>query len=59
VPIASALGLHADPRRTLDLPPAHRNVVYDTGHLELLSSEAVYCQVRRWLARPPRVAAAT
>jgi len=50
VPVASALGEHKDPRFALEFPSGRRSIVYDTGHLELLSSPAVYEQVRHWLA---------
>jgi hypothetical protein len=49
VPIASALGRHADPRMSLDFPPARQWVAYGVGHLDLLCSPAVYGQLRRWL----------
>jgi len=51
VPIASALGHHVDPGLALALPRAHEYVAYGTGHLDLLSSAAVYAQLRRWLRR--------
>jgi len=41
VTIASALGRHRDPRLDLGLPPAHRWIAANTGHLALLSSGAV------------------
>ena len=50
VPVDSALGRHADPRFTLALPPDHCWIAAGTGHLELLSSRAVYERVRDWLA---------
>jgi hypothetical protein len=50
VPVASALGRHADPRFALALPSSHEWIVPETGHLELLSSPAVYARVRDWLA---------
>ena len=50
VPVASALGVHKDPRFELGLPPAHRSIAYGTGHLDLLSSRTVYEQARFWLA---------
>jgi hypothetical protein len=49
VPVDSALGLHADPARTLDLPPEGRFVVHGAGHLDLLDREEVYERVRDWL----------
>lgn len=49
VTVSSALGQHADPARCLDFPPAHRVVVPDTGHLDLLSSPVVEAHLLRWL----------
>jgi pimeloyl-ACP methyl ester carboxylesterase len=53
VPVVSALGRHRDPRFALAFAPSCQWIVYGTGHLELLSSAAVYAQVRDWL-RPAR-----
>jgi hypothetical protein len=50
VPVDSALGLHADPARTLDLPPEGRFVVHGVGHLDLLDREDVYARVRDWMS---------
>jgi pimeloyl-ACP methyl ester carboxylesterase len=50
VPIAGALGRHADARRDLGFAAGHTSVAYDTGHLDLLASAAVYRQIHRWLA---------
>jgi len=49
VPVASALGQHGDPRMDLNFAPARRWVAHGTGHLDLLSSPAVYRQLQRWL----------
>lgn len=49
VPVASALGQHADPRFNLVFPPAHQWVAHDTGHLDLLSRPEVYERIRTWL----------
>ncbi len=49
VPLASALGRHADAERTLAFPESHQWVGQRLGHLELLSSRRVYEQIRRWL----------
>jgi hypothetical protein len=49
VPVDSALGQHADPARTLDLPPEGRFVVYGAGHLDLLDREDVYERLREWM----------
>jgi len=50
VPVASALGYHPDPRRSLSFGESQQWVAYGTGHLELLSSERVYERIRQWLA---------
>lgn len=50
VPVASALGRHADPRLELAFAPSRQAIVHDCGHLDLLSSRAVYRQLRAWLA---------
>jgi hypothetical protein len=47
VPVASALGIHADPRRALAF--THQAIAWDCGHLDLLSSPAVYAQLRSWM----------
>ena len=49
VPVASALGQHDEPDRRLAFPPERQAVVYDTNHLDLLSSAAVYSLLQRWL----------
>jgi hypothetical protein len=50
VPLASALGRHADPRFALGLQPDNCWIAAETGHLQLLSSRAVYERLRDWLA---------
>jgi hypothetical protein len=49
VPLASALGRHRLARRTLAFLPEHQRVVDGVGHLQLLSSPAVFEQLRDWL----------
>ena len=49
VPLASALGRHHDPARTLAFPKSRQWVGYGMGHLELLNRDEVYRQLRRWL----------
>jgi hypothetical protein len=51
VPLASALGLHADQSRALRFPISHRWIGYGLGHLDLLSEPAVYERIKRWLRR--------
>ena len=55
VPVASALGQHVDPRFTLAFMPADCWLAGRTGHLELLSSPAVYASMRAWLGEPQRL----
>ena len=50
VPLASALGRHADPARDLRLPPENRWIAWQTSHLGLLGSSEVYAQLRARLA---------
>ncbi|HEY8975174.1 MAG TPA: alpha/beta hydrolase [Burkholderiaceae bacterium] len=49
VPVASALGKHRLARRTLKFAPSHQRVFDDTNHMQLLSSPAVFEQLRDWL----------
>ena len=49
VPLDSALGRHANPRRALGFDESRRRVVYGTGHLDLLGREEVYAKIKRWL----------
>jgi pimeloyl-ACP methyl ester carboxylesterase len=50
VTVDSALGIHADPSRSLLVGEDCRWVGYNIGHLDLLCSEAVYEQIKGWLA---------
>ena len=49
VPLASALGRHAKPTRDLHIPSSHQWIARGVNHLDLLSSDAVYRRLRRWL----------
>ena len=49
VPVASALGRHADPRHVLGFPPSHAHVASGTGHLELLERPDVSDRIASWL----------
>jgi len=49
VPVASALGKHRVARRTLKFPAGRQRVFEQVGHLQLLSSGAVFEQLRDWL----------
>jgi pimeloyl-ACP methyl ester carboxylesterase len=50
VPVSSALGRHADPRRALSFPESRQWIGYGMNHLDLLGHPGVYAVVRRWLA---------
>lgn len=50
VPVASALGRHADRARALDFSASHQAIAWNSGHLDLLSSVPVYRRIRDWLA---------
>jgi len=49
VPVASALGVHPDPARTLGFSDAQRWIALGTGHRDLLAAPAVYATIRSWL----------
>jgi hypothetical protein len=49
VPVASALGRHKDPRRTLAFSRSRQWIGYGMHHLDLLDSRKVYSRIRRWL----------
>lgn len=50
VPVASALGRHADPLRSLPMVEANLWVGHNMNHLDLLGRAEVYQQIRQWLA---------
>jgi pimeloyl-ACP methyl ester carboxylesterase len=50
VPLASALGRHVNPDRTLPIPEANQWIGYNMNHLDLLGKVEVYAQIKRWLA---------
>ena len=52
VPLASALGCHAEDDRNLMFPPARQWIALETGHLDLLCRKQVYERIRDWLAEP-------
>ena len=49
VPLDSALGRHADPRRSLRLPKTRQWVGYGMNHMDLLDREEVQARLMRWL----------
>jgi pimeloyl-ACP methyl ester carboxylesterase len=50
VPLASALGQQKNPARSLVFAADRQAVFWETNHLDLLGSPAVYAQLRKWLA---------
>ena len=52
VPLESALGRHANPKRTLRFDASRQWVATGTGHLDLMSRPEVYAQIKRWLTAP-------
>jgi hypothetical protein len=50
VPLASALGHHANPKLAVNFEPSRQWVAYGTNHLDLLSRPEAYAHIRRWLA---------
>jgi hypothetical protein len=52
VPVASALGHHADPSRALALAPLQQWVAHGTGHQDLVSNPAVFRRIDEWLQSP-------
>jgi triacylglycerol esterase/lipase EstA (alpha/beta hydrolase family) len=54
VPIESALGRHAKPALTLDIPLDRQWIAFGTPHMDLLSSPVVYSKLREWLEKPRR-----
>ncbi len=52
VQLSSALGRHVQPEKNLNIPASRQRVVYGTHHMDLLSSKAVYAQLRQWIAEP-------
>ena len=52
VPTDSALGRHPDSAFDLRIPKARQWVGFGINHLELLGSDAVYQQLKRWLCKP-------
>jgi hypothetical protein len=50
VPVRSALGQHADPALSLQLPAERQWIGYEMGHLDLLHRRDVYEKLRDWLA---------
>ncbi len=56
VPLASALGCHAEDDRNLMFPPDRQWIAHATGHLDLLCRTQVYEQIKGWLAERPKSA---
>jgi hypothetical protein len=59
VPVASALGQHADPRRALRFPRTRQWIATDASHFDLLDDPRVYQRLLGWLRRAPSKRAST
>jgi pimeloyl-ACP methyl ester carboxylesterase len=51
VPLASALGRHANPKLALTFDESRQWVAYGINHLDLLSQPEVYARIKQWLAK--------
>lgn len=51
VPVASALGDHAN--ASLNIPEAHRAILHEASHLDLLDRTEVYAQLATWMGELP------
>jgi pimeloyl-ACP methyl ester carboxylesterase len=51
VPLASAMGEHADSMLALNFDAAHRFIAKGAGHIEMLRQPEVWDQIERWLVR--------
>ncbi|HSD40732.1 MAG TPA: alpha/beta hydrolase [Burkholderiales bacterium] len=50
VPLASALGRHDDPGRSLAFPESRQWIARGTSHLDLLNRPEVYARIQEWVA---------
>jgi pimeloyl-ACP methyl ester carboxylesterase len=50
VPLASALGRHANPKLALTFDESRQWVAHGINHLDLLSQPEVYARIKQWLA---------
>ena len=49
VQLKSALGQHQNSNQTLDFKESNTYIIYETSHMELLSSMKVYSKLKMWL----------
>lgn len=49
VPLASALGQHTDPKRSLPFAKSRQWIGYGMNHLDLLDRAEVYARIRSWV----------
>jgi pimeloyl-ACP methyl ester carboxylesterase len=50
VPLSSALGHHGEPHLALRIPDSQQWIGHGMNHLDLLSRQEIYEQIKRWLA---------
>lgn len=56
VPVASALGRHRDPARTLAIPESRQSIRYGSHHMDLLCDPEVYRCLAQWFGSIGRLA---
>jgi pimeloyl-ACP methyl ester carboxylesterase len=49
VPLASALGIHDNPKLALEIPKSRQWIAHKCGHLDLIDRPDVYRRIRQWL----------
>ena len=54
VPLASALGRHSDPGRSLHIAEDRQWIGYGMNHLDLLDNAGVHARLHQWLGGPGR-----
>ncbi len=50
VSIKSALGQHKNPSKDLLFKDSHSSISNDSNHMDLLSKEDIYQQIKTWLS---------
>lgn len=49
VTVKSALGMHKNPSKDLDFKEENTRIIYKSAHIDLLSNQEVYRQLKAWL----------
>lgn len=51
VTVKSALGMHKNATKDLDFKEEHTRIIYKSAHIDLLSNQEVYLQLKTWLSK--------